>query len=301
MLQPSEEKNTTGSTSKLKAYPYLLISLGPVLAISGILLGGWYNFMTAAVAFIFIPIMEFFAGIDGYNPTKEESKELERRLDFRAITWAWVPVQFFLILFGSAFIGRYWDSLTWIEVVGVVLSIGLNSGGVGITVAHELIHKQNTTEPFLGKLLLMSSCYLHFFIEHLQGHHKRVATEEDPATSRLGESLYSFLPRSIIGSFLSAWDIEMKRLRKQSLPLFSPFHNQMLQFLLYEALFLSSSLASVGQLLPSSSFSLQFLSFCWKLWITWSTMVFRGNLLLRRREHNMSRCLLYTRGMPTSG
>ena len=52
---------------------------------------------------------------------------------------------------------------------------------------------------------MSKNLYMHFYIEHLYGHHKRVATEEDPATSQKGENFYSFLPKSIIGGFMSAW------------------------------------------------------------------------------------------------
>lgn len=47
-------------------------------------------------------------------------------------------------------------------------------GGLGINIAHELIHKQNLFEKTLGKILLISVFYGHFYIEHLYGHHKKV-------------------------------------------------------------------------------------------------------------------------------
>ena len=74
-------------------------------------------------------------------------------------------------------------------------STGIITGGLGITFAHELIHKDGVDRQ-LGMWMLSIVCYGHFAIEHVEGHHKNVATYQDPATSRLGESIYAFLPRS---------------------------------------------------------------------------------------------------------
>ena len=91
------------------------------------------------------------------------------------------------------------------------------------------MHKHSKFEQFLAKFILLHVCYMHFFIEHLMGHHKRVATPEDPATARLGENVYQFVPRSIVQSFQSAWHLECKRLRDAGLPVLS-VQNQMLWF-----------------------------------------------------------------------
>jgi alkane 1-monooxygenase len=106
-------------------------------------------------------------------------------------------------------------------IIGTTISAGIITGSIGITVSHELIHKNNQFEQTLGKITLASIGYLHFYTEHLHGHHKRVSTPEDPASARYGESLYAFLPRTVIGSYLSAWNIEKKkRLQKNRSLLF---------------------------------------------------------------------------------
>lgn len=89
------------------------------------------------------------------------------------------------------------------------------TGGIGITVAHELGHKSSKLEQFYAKVLLMTVCYMHFFIEHNRGHHVRVATPDDPATSRFGESFYAFWVRSVSGGYASAWQIERESLEKK--------------------------------------------------------------------------------------
>ena len=84
--------------------------------------------------------------------------------------------------------------------------------GIAINTAHELGHKRASIERWLSKVALAQSGYGHFFIEHNRGHHVRVATPEDPASSRLGESFWAFLPRTVVGSLRSAWELERERL-----------------------------------------------------------------------------------------
>jgi alkane 1-monooxygenase len=67
----------------------------------------------------------------------------------------------------------------------------------------------------LSKVALAQTGYGHFFVEHNRGHHVRVATPEDPASARLGESFWAFLPRTVAGSLASAWEIEKSRLQRK--------------------------------------------------------------------------------------
>jgi alkane 1-monooxygenase len=99
-----------------------------------------------------------------------------------------------------------------------MLSTGITTGTIGITFAHELIHRPGRLELALGEILLATTSYTHFAIEHVYGHHRYVATPRDPATARLGESLFAFIPRCVIGSLASAWRIERERLAKRRRP-----------------------------------------------------------------------------------
>ena len=116
------------------------------------------------------------------------------------------------------------------DVVILALLVGLYYGAVGIAVAHELMHRQSRLDRWLGDLLLCTVTYPHFAIEHVYGHHIRVATPDDPASAKLGESLYAFVPRSVIGGLRSAWEIETKRLKSRGYGVFS-IHNRMLGYL----------------------------------------------------------------------
>jgi alkane 1-monooxygenase len=87
--------------------------------------------------------------------------------------------------------------------------------GIGINTAHELGHKKESHERWLAKIALAQSFYGHFYIEHNRGHHVRVATPEDPASSRVGETFYAFWPRTVIGSLRSAWSLEKPRFKRR--------------------------------------------------------------------------------------
>ena len=117
--------------------------------------------------------------------------------------------------------------------------MGLMCGVYGINIAHELGHRTTRWERDLSRALLLSSLYMHFIIEHNRGHHRRVATPEDPASARFGENIYFFWVRTILFSFVSAWRIEIARLRKERKAPFG-LHNEMIRFLLIEALLLIS-------------------------------------------------------------
>jgi alkane 1-monooxygenase len=99
----------------------------------------------------------------------------------------------------------------WTADVGVgVFLVGTASGYTGIVVSHELVHRKGGWF-WLGRALLTSVLYDHFATEHVRGHHKRVATEEDPATARYDETLVAFLRRTVTGQLRSALEIEQRR------------------------------------------------------------------------------------------
>jgi alkane 1-monooxygenase len=159
------------------------------------------------------------------------------------LVYAIVPLQWSMIIL---FLFTIQDpTLTTLEIIGRTLSLGVGCGALGINVAHELGHRVNKSEQLMAKILLLSSLYMHFFIEHNRGHHKNVSTDEDPASSRYGESLYAFIPRSMIMGYLSAWKIEAKQMRKEGRSVLS-IHNEMIQYQLIQAALLVAILLIFG-------------------------------------------------------
>jgi alkane 1-monooxygenase len=138
-----------------------------------------------------------------------------------------VPVQYVLLFF---FLNRVSEgNLTWWEITGIIFAFGIACGVLGINVAHELGHRNTWYEQTMSKMLLLTSLYMHFYIEHNRGHHKNVSTDEDPASSRYGETIYAFFIRTVRDSWLSAWKLESDRLKKANLSFWS-MHNEMLRY-----------------------------------------------------------------------
>jgi alkane 1-monooxygenase len=120
-------------------------------------------------------------------------------------------------------------------------------GSFGINVGHELGHRNKKYEQAMAKMLLLSSLYMHFFIEHNKGHHKRVSTPEDPSSARFNEPLYRFYLRTVIGAYRSAWEISSAELKKKSLP-FLHWKNEMLMFQVIQLSFVTGILLLFGWL-----------------------------------------------------
>lgn len=186
--------------------------------------GGWWTYAPLLVVFAAIPLLD---AIGGVSDESRVSPDLDRNIWFKAVTWAWVPVQLGLLIWvlAVAATGR----LTPFELAGAALSVGATTGTIGITFAHELVHRRQPFERALGEILLASVSYTHFAIEHVHGHHRHVATPHDPATARLGESFYRFLPRTVVGSVTSAWRLECERLTRRAHGVWSPA-NRMLRY-----------------------------------------------------------------------
>jgi len=99
-----------------------------------------------------------------------------------------------------------------VDSLVAVLVVGVSSGWSAIVVAHELIHRKSRPMILLGRLLLVTVGYEHFFTEHVRGHHLRIGTDDDPATSRFGETYRQFWQRTVPAQFRSAWRLETRRL-----------------------------------------------------------------------------------------
>jgi alkane 1-monooxygenase len=196
--------------SPVPVIPYLTGFLLPPLVMVCVTERGAWTYVPVLVVFLAVPFVDTLIGM---ADVARESPVLERNPFFKAVTWAWVPLHLGLLAWMLATVAA--GTLTPSEIVGATLSMGVTSGVVGITFAHELVHRSHRFERALGETLLASVCYTHFAIEHVHGHHRHVGTPGDPATARLGESFYRFLPRTLAGSLTSAWHLEVERLARR--------------------------------------------------------------------------------------
>ena len=236
-----------------KRYLWLIGLVVPSLAFVAIgmfAVTGWSVWLWTGpiVILVVVPAIDLVAGLDRSNPPDDVIEALEKDRYYRWITYLFLPIQY--LGFVAAFVWLARPELigaapleTW-EKLGLAISIGC-IGGIGINTAHELGHKRESHERWLSKIALAQSFYGHFYIEHNRGHHVRVATPEDPASSRVGENFYQFWPRTVIGSLRSAWRLEKRRYARRKT---HPFHlgNDVLNAWLMSAVLWGAMVAALG-------------------------------------------------------
>ena len=213
-----------------KRYAWLLSVLAPFFIGSAALLVVATGDARAAwlpVVFLYgiVPLLDWAMGEDLSNPPESAVPALEADRYYRRITYAVVPTLWI------TFVASVWflctQPLPLHAQVAVVLSAGL-AGGFAINLGHELGHKNTMLERWLAKIVLAPTGYGHFFIEHNRGHHRDVATPVDPASSRMGAAIYTFVLREMPGALRRAWKIEQDRLGRCGKPVWS-LHNEVLQ------------------------------------------------------------------------
>jgi alkane 1-monooxygenase len=182
------------------------------------------------IFWIVIPVVDFVFGEDPYNPSDEEQEVLNQQSGYyKKILYVATILQW------VGLISMTWVAVSggfsWFNILGAIISVG-GMHAVGLTMSHELGHKMNDkTQVRFAQLCSAVSGYAHFNIEHNKGHHKDVATPEDPASSRMGENLYQFARRELPGAARRGWTLEAERLKRQKRAVFS-LHNELLQTLL---------------------------------------------------------------------
>lgn len=155
-----------------------------------------------------VPLIDWTVGRDPSSAPDDAIEALEADRYYRWLTYLFLPIQYAGFVLALWYIAR--GGLSVGESIGLSVTVGF-IGGLGINTAHELGHKRESHERWLSKIALSQCAYGHFYIEHNRGHHVRVATPEDPASSRVGESFYAFWPRTVFGSLRSAWHLEKRR------------------------------------------------------------------------------------------
>jgi alkane 1-monooxygenase len=212
-----------------KRYAWLLGLIVPLLPFiswglveaSGL---GVFWFYGPVLIFAVFPLLDLLVGLDSSNPPDSVIKWLEQDRYYRWCTYVFLPLQYAGLIFAC----WMWShgGLSTLDSIGLALTVAMVAG-VAINTAHELGHKRASSERWLSKVALAQTGYGHFFVEHNRGHHVRVATPEDPASARLGESFYEFLPRTVIGSLRSALEIEREHLERDGHRFWS-IHNDIL-------------------------------------------------------------------------
>jgi len=166
--------------------------------------------------FLILPLLDQVIGEDENNPPEAVVMQLDRDRYYRYLTYVAVLFHYVALFACAIYAGT--QSLSGWAFLLLALHAGM-VGGLAINTAHELGHKNSRFERWLAKLALAVPAYGHFLVEHNRGHHLTVATPDDSASARMGESIYRFACREIPGAFRRAWRIERERLGSRGLPL----------------------------------------------------------------------------------
>ncbi len=213
-----------------KRHMYWLILISPLVSFSSI----WLYFalgnnplvtlIPALFFYIFTPIMDLIMGEDPHNPPEEVVNAMMADNYYRITVHSMVYIAISLFLAFVVFVGT--QDLPWWAILALIFGVGANSGGV-MVMTHELGHKADKLDRLSAKIGNMIMGYGHFNIEHNKGHHTWVATPEDPASSRMGETFYGFMIRELSGTFKRGISYEKERLNRQGKSFWS-VHNDVL-------------------------------------------------------------------------
>ena len=217
---------------QIRALKYAAIFTGPIIGYISLTQPGWWTWSLPIYVYALIPLAELFVKGSKKNMTLAEEEMSKNDPWYDYLLYLQVPIQYaFLVIFLFSITET---GVTIVEYAGRILTFGIACVTLGINVGHELGHRAKAHERFMSKALLLSTLYMHFIIEHNRGHHKRVATKEDPASARYGEILYFFMVRSVVNGYISAWKLEAERLQKKGIGFWS-WENEMIRFQIIQA------------------------------------------------------------------
>jgi alkane 1-monooxygenase len=263
-----------------KRYLWLFSVFFPLIPFVGMGLSLWLGsewvlWLPLAAVYILIPILDHIFPNDASNPPEQVVPQLEADSYYRVLNHLTVPLHFIVLVCGTWFVAA--QDPGWFGTLGLALLVGA-IGGFGVNTGHELGHKKDPTDRLAARLVLAVPFYGHFTMEHNAGHHAQVATPEDSASARMGESIYRFALREIPGGVVRAWSLERRRLERRGSGAWS-WRNHILQsyavsVVLYGALLWTFGLAVLPFLL---------IQLAWSWWQLTSANYVEHYGLLRRK------------------
>ena len=197
---------------------------------------GWISFLPVYAFFGIVPLLELIIPTDEENMDKKIAYDEKNQMLYDWILYLAVPVQVGILVYFFIIIAT--TPINSLEFISRTFSMGLMCGVMGINVGHELGHRRNRFEQFLGEILLLTSLNTHFLPYHNGGHHLNVATPKDSATAAKGESLFTFWITSHFGSYIEAWKLENDRMKRSGESIISP-KNRMVIYSIANVILLS--------------------------------------------------------------
>ena len=171
------------------------------------------SLLSAYYAFFLMPVMDLLLGTDYRNPDSADLRAAKKSVVYKSILRFYPFAHLSVLALVLHLACTYRAAISPPAFIGIAVSCGV-AGGILFAAAHELIHSVQKIDRWLGNALLGSVFYMHWSDSHL-AHHVKVATREDPSSARLGESLWHFIPRSVVGNMVDGWNwAEAGRLRR---------------------------------------------------------------------------------------
>ena len=227
----------------MKDVKYLMAFSVPLSVFVSIYFRGIFSFTSILYVFLFIPIVELFLPTHLSTFSEQESSTRLKDKFFNWLLYLNVPIVYVILIYGLFSFDR--SDIEPYEYFGFTLSLGILLATNAVNVAHELGHRKSTFDIFITRLLLLPCLYMHFTLEHNYGHHQNVATEQDPASAKKGQSLYYFWITSVFGQYRNAWKIQIKLLKNKKAS-FVSLENNLLLFLIYQGFYLTTIYAFLG-------------------------------------------------------
>lgn len=222
---------------------YLFVYLLPVSTYIAFTSTGFLSLLPVFIFFFLIPFLELFLPIDAANWEEKIVADEKNEKIYDWMLYLAVPVQLTLLILFLVVIQN--TPFGTMEYTARVMTMGLMCGVMGINVGHELGHRLNRVEQFLGEILLLTSLNTHFLPYHNGGHHLNVATPKDAATAAKGQLLYTFWFTSHFRSYAEAWRLENNRMRRAGKSIFA-LTNRMVSYSIANVLLLASIYAFFG-------------------------------------------------------
>jgi len=221
----------------MQSLKYLAVHILPLSVLYAFNTKGWHTFLPILLFFFIVPAFELFLPIDSANFEEKIAADKKNESIYDWLLYLAVPVQvltliYFLFIIQATPFGTF-------EFWTRTFAMGLMCGVLGINAGHELGHRHNRVEQFLGEILLLTSLNTHFLPYHNGGHHLNVATPKDPATAKKNQLLYTFWFTSHFGSYVQAWKLENNLMRHQGKSIFS-LHNRMVAYTIANILLMAA-------------------------------------------------------------
>lgn len=169
--------------------------------------------------FVGIPLIDLLSGKDNSNPSADAEQALKHDPGYVRTLYIGAALHWIAFVYMAYTVSVI--EVSWIAMLGAMMSAGV-CNGMSVAVGHELGHKiTDTRQSLMGQVVLACSAFGHYTLSHNVEHHKLVATPRDPSSARMGENLYRFFLREVVGTLRGTWALEQGKARRQGRPVWS--------------------------------------------------------------------------------